>query len=108
VCENVLYDPWLTELGIESSSPSFPLRLSVFPNPFSSNAVAFFELPGSGLVTIQVFDLSGRLIEQVIDSMLETGNQAIELDGSEWSPGIYLIRLNAGNHTVSHRCILVR
>ena len=108
VSEYILYDPWLTEMGIENTDPCSPLELSVFPNPFSSNAVISFELPSSGQIIVQVFDLSGRMVKQVFSNMLEAGDQTIELDGSEWSSGIYLIRLNTGNNTVSQRCILVR
>lgn len=108
VTGNVLYDPWLTEMGIGDASPSSRLRLSVFPNPFTSDAIICFELYNAGLVTIRVYDLSGRLVEQVADCMLERSEHTIELDGSEWSPGIYLIYLNTENISTSHRCLLVR
>jgi len=96
----------LTE--IEDIDPFTSMELHVSPNPFSSNAIVSFELPNSGEVNIQVFDLSGRMIDQTRDCMLEAGNHTFDIDGSQWSTGVYLIRVNAGGFVRSQRCILVR
>jgi len=61
VCENVLYDPWLTELGIESSSPSFPLRLSVFPNPFPIYIILAIKL--IIICILQLLSLSFQVLD---------------------------------------------
>ncbi len=99
---------WDDLLGIESIEPITPMELSVCPNPFSSSVVVTVGLIGSGSVIIQVFDLSGRMVEQVFKSMLEEGNQTIELDASEWHPGIYLIQLNSGNTITTQKSVLIR
>ena len=108
VCEYVFYDPWLTEVGVETAEQGSQMELCVFPNPFSSNATVSLELSNTGLVTIQVFDLSGRIVDESAQCLLQAGNQTIQLDGSKWSPGVYLIHLNTSSSTVTQRCVLVR
>ena len=108
VSEYVQYNPWLAEMGVETADSGSRMELCVFPNPFSSNAAVSFDLPNTGLVAIRVFDLSGRIVDESVESLLQAGNQTIQLNGSEWSPGVYLIHLNTASSTVTQRCVLVR
>ena len=46
-----------------SSNPSSLLNLSVSPNPSTSNVFVSFDLAEQGFASIEIFDLSGRLVE---------------------------------------------
>lgn len=108
VSDYVLYDPWLPELGIEEGICSDDLGLSLMPNPFSAFLAIEFETPTSGHVVLQVFDLSGRLIETLVAEDLQNGSHSIDLTSDGYSPGVYLLRLQFGSTIQTEKCVLLR
>lgn len=108
VSANVLYDPWLTELGIEEGIPPVDLGLSMAPNPFSASSTISFENPSSGSVVLQVFDLSGRLVETLVEDDLQEGFHSVAFNTDGYCPGLYLIRLQTGSTVQTERCVLLR
>ena len=99
---------WLTVEEGESSSPEIALVLKSFPNPFSSSCTVCYQLDEASQVNLSVFDLSGRLVETLVDEFVPAGMYSEYLDGSGLCSGMYLIRLVAGEHAASRRCIIVR
>jgi len=108
VSEYVLYNPWLTELGIEEGVSSVNLELSLTPNPFTASSTISFDTPASGNAVLKVFDLSGRLVETLIAGDIQEGSHSVALNADGYSPGIYLIRLQAGPTVQTERCVLLR
>ncbi len=99
---------WLTVEEEESSSPETALVLKSFPNPFSSSCTVCYQLAETSQVNLSVFDLSGRLVEILVDEVVPAGMYSEYLDGSGLCSGMYLIRLVAGNLSTSSRCIVIR
>ncbi|MCD4847324.1 MAG: T9SS type A sorting domain-containing protein, partial [Candidatus Aegiribacteria sp.] len=99
---------WLTVEEEESSPPEAGLVLKSFPNPFSSSCTVCYQLEYPSHVVLSVFDLSGRLVETLIDEVVPAGMYSEYLDGSGLCSGMYLIRLVAGEHVATRRCIVVR
>jgi hypothetical protein len=99
---------WLTVEEEESSPPETGLVLKSFPNPFSSSCTVCFQLEHPSHVVLSVFDLSGRLIETLVDEVVPAGMYSEYFDGSSLCSGMYLIRLIAGEHAASRRCIIIR
>ena len=100
-------DSCMYETGIvEATLPPVPgLMESAFPNPFGSSTTIGFSLPSDGPVNLQVFDISGRLVESLIDEVLPAGEHSVVLDGSYLMPGIYFVRLETHTGTVVERCM---
>ncbi|MCK4505283.1 MAG: T9SS type A sorting domain-containing protein, partial [Candidatus Aegiribacteria sp.] len=92
----------------ESSSPESWLVLKSFPNPFSSSCTVCYQLDETSQVNLSVFDLSGRLVEILVDEVVPAGIYSEHFDGSGLCSGMYLIRLVAGEHVASRRCIIIR
>lgn len=96
--------------GIEDD-PSLPPPIQlhqVFPNPFSTSTNIAFELPEPGPVRLEVYDLSGRLVETLVDEPMTAGEHSVELDGSGLAAGVYLIRLSTNGCTRVTRAVLLR
>ncbi|MFZ1323502.1 MAG: YCF48-related protein [Ignavibacteria bacterium] len=80
-------------LGISSFENNQPEYFQVsqnFPNPFNPTTKISFSLLKSGNVTLEVFDISGKKISEIVRSRYEPGNYEIQFDGSELSSGVYL------------------
>jgi hypothetical protein len=84
------------------------LVLKSFPNPFSASCTVCYQLDETSHVVLSVFDLSGRLVETLVDEVVPAGMYSEYFDGSGLCSGMYLIRLVAGEHVASRRCIIIR
>ncbi len=72
-----------------------------------------FRLPKETEVTIEVFDLNGRLVRTLMNRVLSSGEQQFTWDGSDDAGlpagrGVYLYRLRAGDDVATGRWILVK
>ena len=90
----------VTQTGI-LLEPSRQLDLSATPNPIRNFVSISFELPAPGLTTIEIFDLSGRLVISLTDSELIQGTHSVQWNGfnqigEEVSAGLYLCRIKSG------------
>jgi len=99
---------WLAVEEEEISPTETGLLLKSFPNPFSTSCTVCYQLDKSSHTVLQVFDLSGRLVETLVDEIVPAGMYSEYLDGSGLCSGMYLIRLVAGDLSTSRRCIVVR
>ncbi len=76
-----------------SEAPTnFSLRQN-FPNPFNPSTKIRFEIPKQSQVKLSVFDITGRLIETLMDEPLGTGNYELQWNGQRFSSGVYFYRL---------------
>ena len=75
--------------------------LTNYPNPFNTQTSISFKLSEKAQVNISVFDVSGKLLDVPINSMLEKGHHEISWkvkDGVSTS-GVYLCRLSVGGRS---------
>lgn len=89
----------VTQTGI-TLEPSSRLRLSASPNPFRSNTSISFELAESELVSIQIFDLTGRLVSDLGNPNAMRGENAINWNAHNdnrvpVSAGLYFCRIES-------------
>ena len=96
--------------------PSFPGALVLnqnVPNPFNPSTTISYELAGAGPVSLQVFDLSGRLVTTVFEGGEEAGrHEKIWLGRDQTdrpvATGVYFYRLRAGGDVETRRMMLVK
>ncbi|NRB63658.1 MAG: T9SS type A sorting domain-containing protein [Saprospiraceae bacterium] len=70
------------------------------PNPVTDITVITFELPTTTTVSLDVYDINGRLIAQLISSeKRSTGRHSVEFNATNIEDGIYLYRLST-EHTI--------
>ena len=98
-----------TLLGNDNPSEAFPLNLEQnFPNPFQSSSWVPFSLPSNLSVEINVYNLLGQRVFELIDETRTAGRHSIEVDLSNFPPGVYYYRLRAGDFTQTRKMILIR
>ena len=77
------------------------------PNPFQHETQIGFTLPGSMDATIEVFDVTGRMIKSIQGAFIKGYNQ-IDLQRIDLqSTGVLYYRLHAGSFVATKRMILV-
>lgn len=97
--------------GVPTPNPRqnvFALR-GVHPNPASSGAIVSFTLPEARAASLEMFDIAGRRIWSRGVGELGPGEHDVQLrDGSQPSPGLYLVRLTQGERTATTRVAIVK
>ena len=97
------------EMGIEETTPSAGLEMSVFPNPCSSELSVIFGLPEAGSASVHIYDLPGRLVSMVADGEFPSGSNTITWTVPEGlSSGCYLVRMDTSYGHITENCVLIR
>jgi hypothetical protein len=102
-----LFDVMLTwdPMGIEGGEyPAVQTLLPFSPNPSSSPAVRF-GLPEPASVEISIFNLSGRLVDEIHGDEYSSGFHDVLL--GDLSPGIYFCRMISGDFEATQRFVVI-
>jgi hypothetical protein len=79
------------------------------PNPVVHTTEFQFNLPAGGLATLDVFDVTGRLVANVLDRTLDAGSHSVNWNpASDLAAGAYFYRLEANGRPVMGKVTLVR
>jgi hypothetical protein len=76
--------------------PGGYVRIGAFPNPSPRQTIRY-ALPEPGRVTLEVFDVGGRLVERRELGLRPAGTQDAAFDGTRLSSGMYLYQLRIEN-----------
>ncbi|MEI6409608.1 MAG: T9SS type A sorting domain-containing protein [Bacteroidota bacterium] len=83
------------------------LDLNLFPNPASEAVNAQFQLSENEEYRIRVFDLTGKMVLQQIQTGIEGANQSI-LDIHTLASGNYVLQFQSGELVVVEKLVVVR
>ncbi|MCK4858155.1 MAG: T9SS type A sorting domain-containing protein [candidate division Zixibacteria bacterium] len=108
------FDPMIKVEDIES--PTLPSQYSLspnYPNPFNPTTVIEFSLQHSGLVTLEVFDITGRRVTTLADEHLTAGYKRVTWDGTdhygkEVASGVYFYQLRADDFCQTRKMVLLK
>jgi hypothetical protein len=79
-----------------------------YPNPFNPSTTINYTIPKTGLVTMKVFDISGREVATLINEVKTAGNYDFKFNASSLSSGVYFYRLQAGNFVETKKMFLLK
>ena len=79
-----------------------------YPNPFNSTTVLPYGLPETTRLSISIFDISGRIVESLVNGDIEAGYHSVSWDASTVATGVYLVKMESGSFSSVRKVILVR
>ncbi len=85
----------------------------ISPNPFVNNAVINFSIAKPENVSINIYDVSGRLVKTIVNEKRDAGVYSERWNGRDnlnrrVAAGVYFTRLESGDFTSVKKVILVR
>jgi hypothetical protein len=98
-------------IGIIKIGETTPNKFNIkqnYPNPFNPVTNIEFGIPNSINVNIQIYDISGRIIEMILNKYLIAGEYKIDYNAQNLSSGIYFYRLTAGSFSETKKMMLVK
>jgi len=93
---------------IDKNDPEDRLVHKVFPIPASNNVIIEFELPKPENVSIQLFSPIGQRLGIPMNDFFPMGKNQLELDLSDYSPGICFYTIQAGEYKSSGKIIILK
>jgi hypothetical protein len=84
-----------------------------YPNPFNPTTTLRYDLPETGLVSINIYDMLGRQVKTLINQTQDAGYRSVFWDatndyGKPVSAGIYLYQIQAGGYMQTKKMVLLK
>ena len=92
----------------ETSGPTEFLLGAPRPNPGGASVAIRLGVPVQSVVSVQLFDPSGRRVRTIVEERLDPGFHGIVLDGTSLPSGIYFCQMKARNFSQTRRLVLLR
>ena len=81
---------------------------SVYPNPFNPSTSINISLPKSVKVKLDIYDLSGKHVQSLLDGELEGGYHQIKWNADSYSSGVYFVKMIIGEYAGTQKLVLVK
>lgn len=79
-----------------------------YPNPFNSQTNIVVKIPTDGNLTIQVFNIVGEEVAELMNEFRTAGIYKFSFNANELASGIYFIRMKMQNKILNHKVVLLK
>jgi Rhamnogalacturonan lyase family 11, C-terminal domain/Rhamnogalacturonan I lyases beta-sheet domain/Secretion system C-terminal sorting domain len=86
-----------------------------YPNPFNPQTTISFALPQAAHVSINIYDIKGRLVSTLLNKKYQAGIHEIQFDGKNLASGVYSVQTKmvssdnqSGVHLFTKKIILLK
>lgn len=86
---------------------SFVLN-QAYPNPFNPSTVLSFDLPETGKVRVEVYNITGQLVSVLTNQRFEAGSHSLQFNADGLASGVYLVRANLAGTIQSQKVTLIK
>jgi hypothetical protein len=93
---------------VVSATPATFALTGATPNPFNPTTTIGYTLPEAVKVSLNVYDLQGRLVSTLLNEQQEAGQHQATFNGSNLASGVYLYTLTAGSNTATGKMVLMK
>jgi hypothetical protein len=97
--------------GVNSDGSLLPIVYSLsqnYPNPFNPTTTINFSLPKGSKVTLNVYDILGRVVRTLINGEYPAGYHKVEFNGGSMASGVYFYRIEAGGYVNVKKLMLLK
>ncbi|RPI14516.1 MAG: T9SS C-terminal target domain-containing protein [Ignavibacteriae bacterium] len=98
-------------VGIGTGNNGIPVKYELgqnFPNPFNPTTNVKFSIPKSGMVTLKIYDIQGKVVDTYMDGYLQAGEYNAEFDGAKLASGVYFYNLTADGFSETKKMMLIK
>jgi len=93
---------------LKNMIPEFFALYQPYPNPFNPTTTIRFSVVTTDLWSLQVFDITGRVVENLVSGQFETGEYEMTWDASEFPSGIYFVEITSKHIRQVQKLILLK
>ncbi|HEX2787422.1 MAG TPA: T9SS type A sorting domain-containing protein [Ignavibacteria bacterium] len=111
-----IYQVWtakvdLTTIDVKTISDNIHDKFSLYqnyPNPFNPSTIIRFDLTKNSFVKLEVFDITGKRITELVNGDLQADSYEKEFDASMLGSGIYFYKIKVENFVETKRMVLIK
>lgn len=105
----IKYSQIPTELqNISTSIPSGFKLYQNYPNPYNPSTLIKFDISKSGKVKLTVRDISGKVVNELVNKVISAGTYQYEFNAGNLSSGIYFYRLETPEYSSSKKMAVIK
>lgn len=84
--------------------------VSITPNPFSTTAHLNYELLKGDNISVELYDLSGKMVQKIFSGKQEAGKQSVKIDAEAigLANGKYILKISNGQNASFEKIIRVK
>ena len=94
--------------GLNQFYPSDFQFKAPYPNPFNPLTSIDFIITEKQNVNLSVFDLNGRKLETIINSIFPAGNHSIDWNAKNTAAGVYFLKMNINGISKTEKVLLLK
>jgi len=79
-----------------------------YPNPFNPVTNIEFDIPKYNSVKLEIYDISGKKIEELVNQNLNAGHYQVQWDASKYASGAYIYKLLTPDYSSTAKMILIK
>jgi len=116
LASNIDYGSLDEVTGVDDQIPTVPESFFLsqnYPNPFNPTTTISYGLPENAEVSIEIFNVLGQQVRNLVDEYQAAGYKSIVWDGndnsgSRVSSGVYFYTIEAGNFNAAKKMMLLK
>lgn len=93
---------------ISTTVPSSINLYQNYPNPFNPETTIKFDISKSGFISLKVYDISGKEVQNLLNGVKEAGSYQLKFDGANLNSGVYFYKLLTNGTTITKSMVLVK
>ncbi len=101
-------NPEVIGVDDENQIPKNFKLFSPYPNPFNPTTAIRFLVTPNQKTTLRIFDINGRLVDELVNGELVTGEHKIVWNAGNQPSGVYFVRLESGNLIETQKVLLIK
>lgn len=78
------------------------------PNPFNPSTTIRYTIQSQNYVTLKVFDVLGKKVAELVNSVQPTGNYKVEFNTGTLPSGIYYYQLSSGSESITKKMMVIK
>jgi len=99
-----------------NDNPIIPEKFKMYqnyPNPFNASTVIEYQVPGTGKITLRIYNLLGQVVFSHTENVAAPGRNVFRWDGINLTglpapTGMYFARIRWANRTAEQKLLLLR
>jgi hypothetical protein len=102
---------WLMESGSVTSvnnTSVTPIKFEIYPNPMNGTGRVKYVLDQTGIVNINMYDVTGKMVKSIYSGNANQGLQIVDFDSSDIPAGVYFCRLESDHLTQTQKVVITR
>ena len=86
------------------------ILLQNYPNPFNPTSTIKYSIPKTGMISLHLIDVNGRLVKKLINNKYHSkgDNYSYIISAEDLNSGIYFIQLISSNDSITRKIAVIK